>query len=125
MARILIADDELEFRALVASILESDGHEVVTVDRGDAVIEALLKESPDLMIMDVMMPGMDGFSVQSKISEHEDLRKIPVIVVTAQVSFLNIFEKFDQVVARLDKVFEVPVFRELVRKTLERRTAGT
>ena len=60
MARILVVDDEQRYRAAVASLLRSQGHELITAHEGGGAIEAAKAQRPDLILMDVQMPGMDG-----------------------------------------------------------------
>ncbi len=62
-SRILLVEDDAEFAALVAEYLRPSGFEVVIEGRGDRALEAVRRVSPDLVILDLMLPGMDGLSV--------------------------------------------------------------
>jgi DNA-binding response OmpR family regulator len=67
MARILVAEDDADIRHLVTQLLIDDGHEVAAVDNGAIAVEKVLADPPDLAILDVMMPGLDGYSVLEQL----------------------------------------------------------
>lgn len=84
MAEILIVDDESVLREGLALLLSSDGYEVRQAGSGLDAIEAFRQKSPDLVLLDIMMPGMDGFETCSRLHEIDD--KVPVIFLTAKDS---------------------------------------
>lgn len=79
--RILIADDEAEIRSLIRLYLENEGYEVLEASDGPEALEKAEREKPDLILLDIMMPRMDGFHVLQKIREHSN---IPVIIISAK-----------------------------------------
>ena len=79
--RILIADDEAEIRSLIRLYLENEGYEVLEASDGPEALEKAEHECPDLILLDIMMPRMDGFHVLRKIREHSN---IPVIIISAK-----------------------------------------
>lgn len=79
--KILIADDEAEIRDVLHLYLEKDGYEVTEAADGVEAMEKLRKEKPDLAILDVMMPGLDGYRVLRNIREDNN---IPVIMLSAK-----------------------------------------
>ena len=79
--RILIVDDEERIRSLVASYLKADGFEVVEANNGRDAVAEVERRKPDLVIMDVRMPGMDGFEALSEIRRTSD---VYVIMLTAR-----------------------------------------
>ena len=81
--KILIADDEAEIRDLLHLYLEKDGYEVCEAADGIQAMELLQKEKIDLAILDIMMPGIDGYRVLRNIRENNN---IPVIILSAQSS---------------------------------------
>src|SRR5579872_3717676 len=81
--KILVADDDARNRMLLETLLCADGYRVVTVDSGRATLAAVAADRPDLILLDLMMPGMDGFEVVRRLKAAEDLRDIPVVMVTA------------------------------------------
>jgi len=82
--KILIVDDEKEIRELVRETVMIDNFEILEADTGDTAYDMILKEHPDLIILDVKMPGeMDGVSLTQKIKTDPSMRNIPVILLTA------------------------------------------
>ena len=78
---ILVADDDPSISQLVTLYLEKEGYAVRTADRGDKALEEFLRLPPDLMLLDVMLPGMDGYEVLKAVRRSGN---IPVIMVTAR-----------------------------------------
>ena len=79
--RILIADDEAEIRDLLRLYLEKDGYEVLEAADGLETMESVKRENPDLLLLDIMMPGLDGYRVLRNIRETNN---IPVIMLSAK-----------------------------------------
>ena len=84
MARILIADDNPMVARLVAAKLKGQGYEVDVVTDGTQAMELALRSPPDLCILDVMMPGMDGYQVMEAVRAMPDFAALPIIAVTAK-----------------------------------------
>jgi len=82
--KILLVDDSEVLRKIVSFNLKKAGYEVVEAENGKVALERLQEFVPDLMVLDIMMPVMDGFSVLRKMQEREEWKKIPVIVLTAK-----------------------------------------
>lgn len=81
--KILIVDDKDNNIQLIGHYLSNDDYDIITAPSGIVALELAEKESPDLILLDVMMPGMDGFITCSKLKENESTRDIPVIFMTA------------------------------------------
>jgi DNA-binding response OmpR family regulator len=92
MSKILVVDDQPDNVFILQDRLENEGYEVITAYDGPSGIEKTLTESPDLVLLDVMMPGMSGFEACKKITENEESKDIPVILVTALTSVEDIKE---------------------------------
>lgn len=118
MATILVADDESDIRDYSRSVLERNGHRVIEVSSGTAVLEALAKETPDLLLLDVMLPGMDGHTLQMRLSSDPQLKNIPVIIVTALDFTQEMFAKFPQVRGFLAKPFTPIQLDQAVRQVV-------
>jgi DNA-binding response OmpR family regulator len=82
-AKILIADDETMMRELLAECLTSAEMEVIAVSSGPEALEKAAAIVPDLILLDVMMPGMDGFEVCRRLRQEPRLAEVPVILITA------------------------------------------
>ena len=81
---ILIADDEEHLGFMVKFKLEKSGFNVLWEMDGNSAYSAIEKEVPDLVILDVMMPGLTGYEVLQKIKADDNLKNIPVIMLTAK-----------------------------------------
>lgn len=80
--KILLADDELSMQSLVRRIVKDGGYEFCSVDNGLDVFERVKEEAPDLILLDVMMPGMDGFHVCGTLREQGVI--VPIIIISAK-----------------------------------------
>ena len=83
MSTILIVEDIEADRMIVVTLLKAEGHTVLQAIDGQAGLESLRKERPDLVIIDVNMPGMDGLSVIKEMRADSSIADIPVIFCTA------------------------------------------
>lgn len=84
MTAILIAEDDEDIRELVAFKLEAAGFDVTAVDNGMAAFDATKDNSYDLVVLDVMMPGLSGFDVCRALRAEEATAQLPVILLTAR-----------------------------------------
>ncbi|MGE0829096.1 MAG: PleD family two-component system response regulator [Hyphomonadaceae bacterium] len=82
-ARVLVVDDIEANVRLLSAKLTAEYFDVITATRGEEAIQKVRRERPDIVLLDVMMPGMDGFEVCRRLKEAADTRHIPVILVTA------------------------------------------
>ncbi|OQW91819.1 MAG: hypothetical protein BWK79_16055 [Beggiatoa sp. IS2] len=80
---ILIIDDEIISRYTIEALLESEGHTLVFAESGLQGLEKAQAMIPDLVFLDVMMPGMNGFEVCRRIRAHPQLAQVPIVMVTA------------------------------------------
>jgi len=88
--QILIADDYVLYRRKVALILKHAGFHVVEADNGMMALKQAKKLHPDLILMDVMMPVMDGLEAIRRIREDESLRHVPIIMLTTSVRMKDV-----------------------------------
>jgi CheY-like chemotaxis protein len=80
---VLVADDSAEMRELIREVLAREGYEVITVGSGGRALREMSIRRPDLVITDLLMPGMSGFSLRTLMLRRADLADIPVIVLSA------------------------------------------
>lgn len=80
MSKLLIVEDNADYRELLVSFLENEGYEIIAAENGEAAIELANKNAFDLIILDIMLPKIDGYEVCRRIREKSD---IPVIMLTA------------------------------------------
>lgn len=84
MFKILVADDERALRLLVVGTLEIGDYNILEADNGIDALDIAIKERPDLMVLDVMMPGMTGYEVCKHIKTNPDLVHTKVLILTAK-----------------------------------------
>jgi CheY-like chemotaxis protein len=82
--KILVVDDEEETRILISSILEDNGAKTIQAADGDEAIELARRERPDLMTLDLSMPGKSGVDVFVIVREDPELRDIPICIITRE-----------------------------------------
>lgn len=82
MVKILIVDDEPILRKMYQIKFQNSGFEVITAQDGAEVFERIQESRPDLILLDVMMPKMDGFEVLARLKANQDFKNIPVVLLT-------------------------------------------
>ena len=95
MARIVVADDDADIRDLVVFKLRQSGHDVHPVADGAAAVEECQSVTPDLVVLDVMMPGMGGLDACRALRQDAALARVPVILLTARAQESDIEQGFD------------------------------
>ncbi|HNW44472.1 MAG TPA: response regulator [Elusimicrobiales bacterium] len=119
--KILVVDDDPEISSLVQYTLESQGHTVRVCDNGREVLETLHTFKPELLVLDVMLPGIDGYSLASQIAEDPDLKELPIIVLSALEPSRTMFQRFSQVAAFLTKPFNTDDLTEAIKSALGKK----
>ena len=82
--KILLADDEFKLRKLIATQLRKNEFDVFEASNGKDAIEQAMTVSPDIMVMDISMPVMDGLTAYEKMKNNDQLKNIPIIILSAQ-----------------------------------------
>lgn len=120
--KIMIVDDEKDVLFLLKVLLEKEGFEVIEAQNGKIAYEKLTDPKnpirPDLIILDVMMPEMDGYTFETKMLESEDLKKIPIIILTAKGQIRELFEVSANVEAFVEKPFDPKKLVSLIKGAL-------
>jgi DNA-binding response OmpR family regulator len=92
---VLVADDDPDILALVTFRLERAGYDVVGANDGEQALQLALAQPPDLVVLDVMMPKLDGYEVTTRLRQNERTRRIPIILLTARVQEADIARGFE------------------------------
>ncbi len=92
--KILVCDDERSIVRLIQVNLERQGWEVVTAYDGKEGLEKIKSEKPDIVVLDVMMPYMDGFEVLKELRRDPDFQNLPVVMLTAKAQDKDVFEGY-------------------------------
>ncbi len=118
MSKILVVDDDKSIVDLLQFILTREGYTVVVARDGKAGLQAVQQERPDLIILDVMMPEMDGFTVTGILFKDPEMRKIPVLILTAKGNSKDILQLVPNVTLYMEKPFEPGLLAKNVKKLL-------
>ena len=94
-ALILVADDDGDVRELVVFRLERAGYRVVTAADGQEAVEVALERSPDVCVIDVMMPKLDGYQVTERLRASPGLAEVPIVLLTASVEDAAVSRGFE------------------------------
>lgn len=113
-ANILVVDDNHQNLKVVAELLETENFEVTVASSGQQALEHLKNEKPDLILLDVMMPEMDGFEVCERIKQNLETKHIPVIFLTAKIETDDLVKGFD--VGAVDYINKPFVQKELLAR---------
>jgi len=84
MARILVIDDEKDIRSALRTLLEDVGHDVIEGEDGLDLPARVISENPELVLLDVMMPNVDGFEALRRLKANPATQDVPVVIVTAK-----------------------------------------
>jgi CheY-like chemotaxis protein len=125
MAQIMVVNDSVEFLQLMEDLLTDQGYEVSIVERGAGTREAAKRLRPDLLIIDVRMPDLDGFEVLNLLQLDPDTAAIPVLVCTAAVQDVQVQEPMlrDRGIPVLFKPFDIDELLNTVGRLLD-KSAG-
>ena len=118
--RILIVDDDPGIRAIVRINLEKEGYQVATAENGIEGLEQARAQRPDLILLDMMMPGMDGLEVLERLKTDDTMRSIPVVMLTAVELPDVIAGTYDRGADwHLLKPFDLPTLQEIITQLLD------
>ncbi len=121
MPTVLIVDDEKNLRELYCTELAEEGYEVLVASNGKEAVEILQKTQPDVVVMDVRMPEMDGIEALGKmVARH---RKIPIIINTAYTSYQDDYRVW-AAEAYVVKSSDLSRLKEALRKVLEKTSVS-
>ena len=120
--RVLVVDDDKTLLRFLKEYLEREGYEVFTADRGTKGLRIFYDERPDLVVLDVMMPGMDGWEACARIRE---LSGIPIVMLTAKAAESDKLRGFKLGVDDyVEKPMPPEVLIELVEKLVKKKGRG-
>jgi len=124
--KVLIVDDEVNIRELISYNLKSNGYTTIGADNGISALKIVTEEKPSLVLLDLMLPGMDGFEVCKEIRKNNEISATPIIMISAKG------DEFDKVLGLelgaddyLTKPFSVRELLARVKAVLRRTTLMT
>ena len=115
--RVLVIDDDTSLQDLMQAILELKDFEVILAENGQDALEKLAKKQPDLILLDLMMPGMDGYSFAEELQRRGLCAAVPILVLTADVSAKPQVEQLG-INSFVTKPFELRGFLQEVSKLM-------
>lgn len=113
--RVLVVDDELDTLSLLRTILEISGYEPITTLNSVDAIDLAEAEKPDVVLLDIMMPRLDGFTLCKMMRQHQATRHLPIIFVTAYEA-LDIEDR--RVESGADRVIRKPIDMDVLVNTI-------
>ncbi len=119
VAKILVVDDEKDVVELLSFLLQKDGYDIVTACNGREALEKVAAENPDLILLDVMMPEMDGYTVQTKLLENPNTKSIPIVILTAKGQLRDVFAVASNVTAYIEKPFDPKTLRQKIQESIK------
>ena len=125
MEHVLVVEDSPEIAALMVLTLRIEGYQVSQAPDGVRALELVSAGAPDLVLLDVMMPGLNGFQVAQKLKEDKETRDIPLIFVTAKSELNDLVHGLETAVDYISKPFAVPELVARVRSALRMRKLQT
>ncbi len=117
LTRILVVDDEHQIRFIIREMLEEAGYEVIEAETGEECLEILGREKVDLVLMDIMMPGINGWEATKKIKEDPATKGILVAMLTVKVEEEDKVKSFEEAFA--DAHITKPIIMEKMLGTIE------
>lgn len=120
--RVVYVEDEQEMIELVRLILSRKGYQVIGANGGREGLEVIGRELPDLVLLDLMMPDMDGWDVYQQMKADEGMRRIPVIVVTAKAQSID--KVLGLHIAKVDDYISKPFSPQELMESVDRVLAA-
>lgn len=126
--KVLVCDDERHIVRLIQVNLERQGYTVVTAFDGKEGLEKIRSEKPNLVVLDVMMPYMDGFEVLKSVRREPETENLPVIMLTAKAQDKDVFEGYhygaDMYLTKPFNPRELVAFVDRIAKAKDDETSG-
>ena len=130
--KIMIIDDEPDIRIYLMSVLEDNGYDVCTVEDGESEVAAVRDEKPDLILLDIMMPGKSGISIYRDLSQSNEFSDIKIALISGMTQndafsergFRKLIgdESIPPPVSFIDKPIQIGPFMDLIKTLLKEST---
>ncbi len=121
MGKILVVDDSRTDRTLIRKILKTRDYQIIEYEQGSSLTEKVKKESPDLILLDIIMPDVSGYEVCRKLKKSTETNKIPVIFISARKQTSDIYwGKLQGADEYLPKPFEPKDLLQVVSRFMEK-----
>ena len=117
MKRILVADDKASSRELIRTLLEHEGYEISEAEDGQEAVEIACSTLPDLILLDIQMPRLDGYAAVREMRRYEPLKSLPIVALTASAMHSDRDRVFE---AGFSAYITKPVSLRVLREELSR-----
>jgi len=128
MTKIMVVDNDRSTVETIKTALELEGYDIITAFGGQECLDKLKKEAVDLILLDIMMPEIDGIQVLRRMNEDEKLKKIPTILMSALSIQSDAFQRSKEYVMHyanlkdeIEKPFDIVNFLARIKKALEKK----
>lgn len=118
MAKLLVVDDDRDVIDLLSYLLERHGHQIIEASNGREGLETASREHPDLIVLDIMMPEMDGLAMNDHLLENPSTKDIPVIILTAKGQARKTFKMTPNIRRFMEKPFDPKELQAAVLEAL-------
>lgn len=120
--KVLVGEDSKLIVTMMEQALKEQGYEVITAFDGEEVLAKATSELPALIILDIMMPKLDGYSVTLKLKENNKTKDIPILISSAKGQMREVFrlDERTKIVGYLEKPFTISAFVTEVNKILKK-----
>lgn len=126
MTRVMVIDDDRDIRFVIRMNLEAEGYDVIECEDGFSALEAVQTERPDMIVCDIMMPGLDGYGVLEELRSRSETAEIPIVFLSAKGTDTEIWTGWQAGADYyLTKPFDPEELLAFVRYIEESRLAGT
>jgi two-component system response regulator (stage 0 sporulation protein F) len=116
--KLLIVDDQFGIRVLLTEVFDKDGYETFTASNGNQALTIIEDESPDLVLLDVKIPGMDGIEILKEIRQRNLETNVIMMTAYGELEMINEAKKLGAV-AHFSKPFDIDEVRQKIRKFLD------
>ena len=115
-----MVDDDFEISGIIKDVLVAAGYEVQICENGLEAVKAIQDYNPDLLLLDVMLPGIDGFTLATQITESKATCELPIIILSGLEPSGPMFQRFRQVKAFMTKPYSPQDLLENIKQALDK-----
>lgn len=120
--KVLVVDDDADLAKMLKVSIEAEGYEFMGAMEGKEMLEVLKTKKPDVILLDIMLPNMDGYSVLREMRKHEKYANIPVIILSAkEKKKMGDLFALEKVAFFVEKPFDTKELMEKIKESLEKR----
>jgi len=119
--RVLVVDDDADIAKMLKVRIEAEGYEFMGAMEWKEMLEALKIKKPDVILLDIMLPNMDGYSILREMRKHEEYADIPVIILSAkEKKKMGDLFSLEKVAFFIEKPFDIKDLMEKIKESLEK-----